>query len=223
MPDTLEALIALTIGLLPGALYTWAFEREAGAWGTRFTDRALRFVGISAIVHALFAPATYLVWVAWVRTGRVAAAQAPLALWLVLVAYVALPLASGTIVGRGTRKRRAWARIFTGPNAAPRAWDHLFAHAPDGWIRLRMKSGVWLSGAFATQTGGGARSYATGYPDEQDLYLVQAVDVDPQTGEFLTDAEGHPVLTDAEGHPVLRGSGILVRWEEVEYLEFIEA
>lgn len=213
MPNTVEAVVALAVGLLPGALYTWAFEREAGAWGVRFSDRALRFVGISAILHALFAPVTYLAWAGSVRSGRLAGGQAPLFLWPLLLAYVGLPLVGGTLVGRATRTRRPWARIFTGPNPAPRAWDHLFAHAPDGWIRLRMKSGIWLAGAFATQADG-ARSYAAGYPHEQDLYLVQAVDVDPDTGEFVTDVEGNPAL---------RGSGILVRWEEVEFLEFIEA
>jgi hypothetical protein len=37
--------------------------------------------------------------------------------------------------------------------------------------------------------------------------------VDPQTGESELDTNGEVVLT---------GSGILVRWSEVEYLDFIE-
>lgn len=58
------------------------------------------------------------------------------------------------------------------------------------------------------------KSYAAGYPEEQDLYLVETVEIDPETGEFVYDDSGEPVP---------RGSGILVRWSEVEYLEFIEA
>ncbi len=38
--------------------------------------------------------------------------------------------------------------------------------------------------------------------------------MDPETGEFELDASGDVVPT---------GSGILVRWDEVEYLDFIEA
>jgi hypothetical protein len=37
--------------------------------------------------------------------------------------------------------------------------------------------------------------------------------VDPDTGEFRL----------IDGRPSLRESGLLVRWEEVEYLEFIDA
>ena len=62
--------------------------------------------------------------------------------------------------------------------------------------------------------GDGWRSYAAGYPEKQDLFLVEAAEVDPETGEFEFDESGEPAL---------RGSGILIRWEEVEYLEFIDA
>lgn len=58
-----------------------------------------------------------------------------------------------------------------------------------------------------------ARSYAAGHPEEQDLYLVETVEVDPDTGEWVYE----------DDRPVSRGSGIPIRWGEVEYLEFIEA
>jgi len=74
------------------------------------------------------------------------------------------------------------------PDPAPRAWDHLLGTRPDGWIRLRRKSGIWLGGAFATRPDG-ARSYAAGYPEDQDLYLADAMVVDPDSGEFLLDDE----------------------------------
>jgi len=83
---------------------------------------------------------------------------------------------------------------------------------PRGWVRLRLKGGTWLGGAFATRADG-TRAYAAGYPEQQDLYLVESVEVDPETGSFLLDDEGTPVS---------RGSSILIRWEEVEYLDFIE-
>ena len=52
-----------------------------------------------------------------------------------------------------------------------------------------------------------------GYPEQQDLYLVESVEVDPDTGSFLLDGDGTPVS---------RGSSILIRWDEVEYLDLIE-
>lgn len=72
---------------------------------------------------------------------------------------------------------------------------------------------MWLGGAFSS-AGDGLDSYAAGYPDEQDLFLAEAYSVDPETGEFELDADGDVVPT---------GSGILVRWAEVEYLDFIDA
>jgi len=57
-------------------------------------------------------------------------------------------------------------------------------------------------------------SYASGYPESGDLFLAEAVEVNPVTGEIVLDDEGHPHSLD---------SGLLVRWEEVEYLEFEES
>ena len=42
---------------------------------------------------------------------------------------------------------------------------------------------------------------------------MEAVEVDPETGEFMLEG----------GELVSRGSGILVRWNEVEYLDVIDA
>jgi hypothetical protein len=211
VPDTFQAVAVTALALLPGALYVWAFERQAGRWGIGLSDRLLRFVGGSAIFHAMAAPLTYWVWTDEVPGAR---ASEPLAwwLWLLVLAYVGVPSVLGTVVGRGVRAEKPWTTLFTGPDPAPRGWDHLFGQKADGWVRLRMKSGGWLGGAFADANG--RRSYAAGYPEPQDLYLAAAVELDQETGEFLVDADGNV--------PLLEG-GLLVRWEEVEHLEFIDA
>jgi hypothetical protein len=74
-------------------------------------------------------------------------------------------------------------------------------------MRLKLKSGSWIGGAFAQG------SYAAVYPEPPDLYLAWAAEVDPSSGAFLFDEHDRVVLRD---------SGILIRWEEVEYLEFID-
>lgn len=173
----------------------------------------LRFVEVSAVFHALLAPVTYWLWTGFIASGRLAAGDAPLGLWAAPILYVGLPTAAGTAVGLGTRKQVRWTKLITGPEPAPRAWDHLFGSRPDGWIRLRLKGGTWLGGAYTRETDT-HKSYAAGYPEEQDPYLVKSVEVDPDTGRFVLN-EG--------GEPVWRGSGILIRWSEVEYLEFIES
>ena len=211
MPNTFQAVVVLVVGLLPGALYVWAFERQAGRWGVGLSDRLLRFVGGSALFHAAVAPVTYWVWAN--RWDAVRSAE-PVSWWMwpLVLAYVAVPAIAGTIVGIGVRREKSWTTVFTGPDPAPRAWDHLFGQKADGWVRLRMKSGAWIGGAFADANG--RRSYAAGYPEPQDVFLAAAVQLDAETGAFVVDEGGQVQLLEG---------GILVRWEEVEHLEFIDA
>ena len=95
--------------------------------------------------------------------------------------------------------------------SAPRAWDHLFQHRRRGWVRCRLKSGTWLGGAFAEVNG--RQSVVARYPEPQDLYLAATIDVDPRTGELRGDWQ-------AAAHDDI---GVLLRWEDIEYLEFIHA
>jgi hypothetical protein len=213
--DTFQALGVLLLALLPGALYVWAFEREAGGWGLGVTDRLLRFVGASAVFHALFAPLAYIAYRDLVVTGRLARGAAlPLWLWLVPVVYVALPTVAGSRVGSATSAGKRWTRYVVGRSPAPRAWDHLFSPQDlSGWIRLKLKTGDWIVGAYGRSGGRRIRSYAAGYPDAQDLYLVETAECEPETGKFVLDPDNKPRL---------RGIGVLIRWEEVLYLEFID-
>ena len=55
MLETFQSLAVLVLALLPGALYVWALERQTGAWGIRLSDRLFRFVGFSAVLHAVLA------------------------------------------------------------------------------------------------------------------------------------------------------------------------
>lgn len=212
MPDTFQALAVLAIGLLPGALYVWSFEGVVGRWGASLSDRALRFVGASALLHATAAPVSYWLWSEYVRSGRAARGdRLPIGLWFAVLAFALTPIALGQVVGLGTRRGWRWTQLLTGRNPAPRAWDALFGDDPEGWVRLRLKSGAWIGAALGAKDG--RRSYFAGYPEEQDLYLVQTAEVDPDSGEFLYDGEDRLRLRD---------SGVLVRWDEVEYLEFFE-
>ncbi|MBA4608035.1 MULTISPECIES: DUF6338 family protein [Aeromicrobium] len=209
MPSTMHALGVVLLALLPGALYSWAFERIVGRWGSGASDRLFRFVGGSAVLHALFAPATWWLWSTHLPLAR--ADPPSWWAWPTALLYVAVPLVAGTAVGWGTRSRQRWALAITGPDPAPRAWDHLFQGPRNGWIRLRLKSGTWLGGAYASS--GELKSYASGYPEPEDLFLAAVAEVDPATGEFELSGSGRPIL----------GRGLLVRFQEVEYLEFIDA
>ena len=211
--ETFEAIAVAAVALLPGALYVWAFERQVGKWGIGLSDRLFRFFGTSALFHALIAPATYGFWATFIESGDVGEGRPlPLWLWAVVLGYVGVPFTLGTVVGIGTRNGDSRARFFTGPDPAPRAWDHFFASRPDGWIRMRLKSGAWIGGAYAPSDEG-IQSYAAGYPEPQDLFLAHTVEINPDTGEFLR----------ADGEPILRDTSLLIGWDEVELLEFNDA
>lgn len=206
---TIESVVVACFALLPGGLYVWGFERQVGRWGIGLPDRVLRFFGVSAFAHVIVAPMTY--WV-WVHVPDVAEGKPTWWVWLALIGYVAGPFAVGTLVGRGTRLGWSWTLVLTGPDPAPRAWDHFFASRPDGWLRLRLKSGRWVAGSYVP-SGTRLSSYAAAYPESQDLFLSETVVVDAATGEFILE----------NGAPLRRGSSLLIRWAEVEFLEFTDA
>ncbi|MEP6695993.1 MAG: DUF6338 family protein [Pseudonocardiales bacterium] len=215
MPSTFQALAVLILALLPGALYTWAFERQAGAWTIKTSDRVLRFVGASALLQVLATPVIYQLYrkfvvTGWLREGR----PLPWWVWLFVAAFVGVPVALGRLVGTAAHNRTRWGRWFAGEHPAPRAWDNLFSTEDlTGWVRLRMKSeATWILGAYGSASDGSLRSYAAGYPHPQDLYLVDTAEADAD-GQFVVDDDGNVRM---------RGVGVLVRWKEVEYLEFIE-
>jgi Family of unknown function (DUF6338) len=214
MVDTFQAIAVTVVALLPGALYVWGFEGQVGLWGVRLVDRLLRFFGYSAGFQALLSPATYWFYATYVHPGRLAAGKPlPLWLWAAAMAYVVVPFVSGRLVGAGVSRRRRWALVLVGKDPAPRAWDDVFGGRPVAWIRMKLKGGCWVGGAFAADRHG-RRSYVAGYPEQQDLFLAEQAEVDPETGDFLVDEHGRVKLLDR---------GLLVRWEEVEYLVFQEA
>jgi hypothetical protein len=186
LPTSLVALGIILLAVLPGAVYTWAFEREAGLYGVTLADRTLRFLAASTVLHLLFAWPEYLVFrVAIEGRGRILAGQFAL-LWLVLLLLSVLPAVAGTILGglyatRTTRsswpRLRRWLnaeqerlllRILLGRDPAPRAWDELFSERPHCYLRVRTTGDKWLGGKFAQG------SYAAGYPNDPDLLLEEA-------------------------------------------------
>jgi uncharacterized protein DUF6338 len=207
MPNTFQALAVLLLALLPGALFIWGFERISGRWVIGLSDRILRFFGISALFQALAAPATYAIWHKYLREGALSHDKTvPWWLWAVVVVYVALPFLIGSWLAVSVEADKPWARWAIGyTDPAPTAWDFVFSSESSAWVRLKLKSGRWAGGAY---TGDG---YSGGYPEPPDLYLNAVAEVDPDTGEFIRDAKGDAII---------KPYGLLVRWEEVEFLEF---
>jgi len=216
--STFQALAVALLALLPGASYTFAYERIVGAFGLSFSDRLVRFLAASSVIAAVFSAPGLVLYRSFVANGRLThggLTGANLAVFeLLALAYVLLPTAAGSFVGRSVRKDRRWARALVGDAVEPRAWDFLWRPGAQGVVRLKMKSGAWLAGLYGT-TASNQRSYAAGYPEGGDLYLAMQLVVDADSGAFERDEDERPV-------PLYGAPGLLVRWEEIEYLDFLE-
>jgi hypothetical protein len=217
--ETFQALVVAVLAILPGAVFTWAYEQQAGRWGAKASDRLLRFLGASSVFLIFALPLLYQGYRELIITHKLEkGTPLPAPAWLLPVAYVSVPYVAGRLLGLAAQSREPWTKLFTGPAPAPRAWDHLFATPKlTGWIRLKLKDGTWVFGAWGKEVTAGPvalRSYAAGYPEPQDLYLVDTAQVDSQG-----IAEPDP---NDPSRPLLTGVGVLIRWEEVLYAEYRE-
>jgi len=205
LPSTLQALVILFLALMPGAFYIWTFERQVGPWSVGLPDRLPRFIGASTVFHVVMAPVSYWIWKHYFSDEQCEHGN-PWLLWAAAAWVIVCPGLLGSFAGRGVRLRQSWAMGSVGPAPTPRAWDAFFLDNPIGWIVLRLKSGSWIGGELAEY------SYASAGFESPDLYISSAAEVDPDTGQFQVDDDGNVLL---------RESGLLVRWDEVEYFEFI--
>lgn len=201
--------------VLPGAAYTFALERVAGAFGVSLADRVIRFIAASAVFQACFSGLEWWAYREGVRTGRLGEGDVPLwAIQTIALVYVLVPTLVGSLVGHGANRQWRWVTWLLGKAPEPRAWDFLWRRNERGIVRVRLKSGSWLAGMYGAAASGKG-SYASGYGEDGDLFLAEALIVDPETGAFDVDEDDRPVRL--EGSP-----GLLLRWSEIEYLEFEE-
>lgn len=227
MPETMTALLVLAFALLPGGLYTWAFERAAGQWQSQLADRTLRLIGTSAVLIAFWAWPAYELWRkilhhpvdhngTTIYENRLweGSNLHPL-LYLAPLTYVALPVALGMLVGHATTRRhdgnRIWATISTigaGPSPAPTAWDHLFLRRPHAVIRAKLTTGQWIGGLFSQD------SYAAGYGEAgQDLLLEQRY-------AMTSDGQFVPGDNDNDFNPL--GSAVLIKRQDTQFIEIFQ-
>jgi hypothetical protein len=184
LPTSLAALIIAVLFLLPGAVYTWSFEREAGNFGVKLADRTFRFVTFSMIFHIILGWAEYFVFRVVGPFNGIGVAQFA-AIWGSTVFNVGVPAAIGTTLGglyatrndrtqwRNIRKfisgeaERKLLRLTLGKDPAPRAWDHFFSERPACFLRIRTVDGEAIAGMYAD------RSYAGAFPHDCDLLLEE--------------------------------------------------
>ena len=212
--STLQGLLVAVLALLPGASYTLAYERVAGSFGSKAPDRLIRFLAASAIFQAVFSGPTLLLYRNYITNGRLQRGEVN---WLLFemgtLLYVLIPLGCGALIGHGHKKGWPIARAITGKAVEPRAWDYVWNRNKPAVVRARLKSDTWVAGLYAEVDGN--KSYASGYPEDCDLYLSVSIEINPETGELKRNSEGQPVILDGP-------RSLLVSREEIEYLDIQE-
>lgn len=221
---TFQALAVFITSILPGALFTFQYEREnARVTAADFNERLVIFLVASAVFGVLSAPLLYQGYRMFAVTKHVEKGYPlPWWIWLIVAGYVVVPLVIGGLLGAAARKRHWIARPFAGAQPDPRGWDTLFKTPRlGGYVRLRLKDSSldnpWVFGVWAEREPNGTKrpgSYAAGYPYPQDLYFIDTCEID-EKGEYLVESE------DSQA-PIRRNMAMLVRWDEVAYAEFIE-
>jgi Family of unknown function (DUF6338) len=217
---TFQALLVAILAILPGASLTFAYERQVERFGAaKSPDRLVRLLAASAMFQALYSGPELLLYQKFVVTNRIQQGQLnPILFEFVVLAYLLLPYGFGSLLGYGREKGWRWAVVIMGEGIKPRAWDRLWRRDTTAIVRLKLKSDVWVAGLWgewASSTVTNRRSYAAGYPEDGDLYLSVGFEIDAQTGEVVRNSDEQPM-------PVLGERGLLVRWAEVEYLDFQE-
>jgi len=208
VPETVQALAIAVVVVLPGALGVWGYERRVGKWSIGSPDRVIRFIASSAAFHAALAPLTYWLWRHYIHSGRLERHDTlPAFLWVALLLYLAMLYAVGRIAGWAATGDPRLGRLGqTSP--VPLSWDYFFATNPNGWMRIRLKSGRWIGGAFAPG------SYASAIPKPPISTLSLSPRWNQESGNFL--------LNEAGGL-VRREGTLFVNGTEIAYFEFVKA
>ncbi|WP_420446288.1 DUF6338 family protein [Candidatus Poriferisodalis sp.] len=234
MSSGYDAALLLLVLLLPGAFAAWGFERHVQRYGRRLKDWLLRLAGLSAVCLAVGAwPLHWVVSSYW--DDFIQGRALPRYVFLAPVAYLAVPAAVGWSLGLLMRPRnlidneprmplhirlrsvlrppilRRIASTLPAPNRAPTAWDALFDAREAGFVRCRLRSGRWVGGLYAKASP--VSSYVGPEGPDQDIYIAHAAEFDQGTGE--------PALREDEDEFVWLNGGILLKWADIESLEFM--
>jgi hypothetical protein len=202
-------------------MYTTALANRGASWAwpkTDATSQVIRFLGTSAVFHAIFAPVTYCAYrQLFANHALNSGGDVRWYWWPILLLYLLVPY----VWGEWTVRSRKWdaescrlkryfkwfVGLYTAATPEPRAWDWLFAR-PDltGIVRMQLANGEWKIGYWG-------ESFASSYGEDGDLFMAI---------QYVVDDEGVPV-SNASGDAMLEtGAGLLIRWSEVRYLEFID-
>ena len=206
--------LLIFVFLFPGVFFGWGFAQSRPLHSGRTREWLIRYASMSAGWLAVGSwPLHWLYATYW--KDLVDGKTLPPSIYIVPVAYLAVPAFAGWWAGRIALKFRGWGRRvewfgkLLGTGATPSAWDHLFDSREAGFVRCLLRSGRWVGGLYdASQP---VPSYASDGKAEQDIYIASAVEFDQESGAVVLRS----------GKYAWTGGGLYLRSSDIETLDFV--
>jgi hypothetical protein len=190
----MDKLVLFLAFFLPGFISLQVYGLFIATGERDFAKQLPEVIAFSAIHYALTG------WIIFIQTDQQARTIA--AYFVVLV----LPIFWPPILLLSRNWKKYSKRIFSirfpqyllQPEAKP--WDRIFDDITEKWVRIRLKSGVWVGGVLARG------SSTSTHPLPEQIYIREA---------WMLDSMGAFIEKTA------RTGGLLVNGAEIEYIEFI--
>lgn len=210
MPTTRDALIILVLFCLPGFLTDAVLSKQFARSKREVTELVLNVVLLSVVNYAIWVgPFIFLWWLRGVSPPSLATYQQFLVRhpgWSFLLAFLVFfvtPIAEGALGGwlaRSPGGRWFLAHVLdVRVRTIPKAWDYVFSQNRYFIVLATLTDGSKVAGGWGTE------SFASSYPNDEDLYLEVV---------YSLDDEG------AVERPVPQSGGILLKRSDIRSLEF---
>ena len=198
MPTTRSQVLILVAFFIPGFVLVRVKRLSYPPAEESFQRVLLDSLALSRIVHALASPVWYWSYAWGIPMRR------PTVFGLMGSCHSLCD--SGPVGPRlqpvGASEGARWLRrALNIREPLPTAWDYYFRKKPGCWVRVILKSGQVMAGLF------GPSSFASSFPQKQDLFLEKLLVLD-EDGMVVGWTE--------------YSAGVLVKMEDVERLEFFE-
>lgn len=191
---SLDALGTLLAFVWPGVLALMVYRLIMPARPFDWKDFLAQGLFFSVINYIIFFPAAVFV----VKSSNLETSP-----WIYWISILILLLIGPIVLPIGFAHAHTW-RWLRGKiqSPYPSSWDYFFAQRQSTFILVHLKDGRMVGGYW------GAGSYASSFPDEGDLYISTACQVD-EHGKFLKVID--------------RTQGILIKRADLSYLEFFSS
>lgn len=207
MPTSLEALLIVAFGVVPGYIFFRALNAKVPLTQRDSPREMVSAIAASMVFWTIAAGPLWLSLTAVPTPGGQAAV-----IFGASALSIAIPVAAGLWIGKRIADKANLGRFLGMRPLPPTAWDFRFGRSEPLNVRVMLTDGSQLVGRWGTD------SYASGHPAKEDLYLQAVYDLDvngrpgnkqPGTAGvwipretirylLLTEVEAQPENRDAE-------------------------